>query len=173
MIDLEEAVEQKNPEKVERLAAKVARSRTNISMWDLNVVIFLFGVLVIVIILISLDIDTIVVAPVAISGLAMVWLMGYRRGKRLFQQFYSEELTGLQDDPEREFVSLDEPLTSREIEILDFAARGYSNKRIAVELGISINTVKFFMSRILTKLDASDRTGAVVLAIKYGIISIK
>ena len=73
MIDLEEAVEQKSPERVERLAAKVARSRTNISMWDLNVVIFLFGVLVIVIILISLDIDTIVVAPVAISGLAMVF----------------------------------------------------------------------------------------------------
>ena len=63
-------------------------------------------------------------------------------------------------------------LTDREIQVLRLAAKGYANKRIANELGISENTVKHFVSRILTKLNASDRTEAVVIALKNGAIPI-
>ena len=159
-------------QEVEHLATKMAKSRTNIAMWDLNIVFLLFAVLVIVVIMISLDVDTMIVSPVAIVGLLMVWVMGRRRGKRLFQQYFVEEFSNLQQDTDKEVTALADPLTAREIEILRYVSQGFANKRIAHELGISVNTVKIFMRRIMTKLNASDRTGAVVIAIKSGIISI-
>jgi two-component system NarL family response regulator len=66
----------------------------------------------------------------------------------------------------------DDMLSERELQVLDIAARGNSNKRIAVELGISEDTVKAHMKNVLSKLGAKDRTHAVVIAIKRGIIDI-
>jgi DNA-binding NarL/FixJ family response regulator len=109
---------------------------------------------------------------VAILGLVVAWFRGKRRGKRLFHEFYTEELANLRQVPGEKDTTLMEHLTPREMQILKFAAQGLSNKRIAVELGISVNTVKDFISKILTKLDANDRTEAVVIAIKNGMISI-
>ncbi len=60
------------------------------------------------------------------------------------------------------------PLTSREMEILKLITKGYSNKEIARELGISRQTVKNHMSSILRKLAVNDRTQAAVLALKRG-----
>lgn len=157
---------------IEHLATQIANSKTDIAKWDHNTVVFLFAVLVIVIILVSLEVDTKIVAPVAILGLAVAWLMGRRRGKQLFQGFYTEVLASLKQEPEQKAAGSMEHLTSREIQILNFVAQGFSNKQIALELGISINTVKDFISKILTKLDANDRTEAVVIAIKHGMLSI-
>ncbi|MFC2122998.1 response regulator transcription factor, partial [Bacteroidota bacterium] len=67
--------------------------------------------------------------------------------------------------------SLATPLTARELEVLSFAARGYINKQIAYQLGVSEQTIKNHMTSILRKLDANDRTQAVVLALHYGWIS--
>ena len=64
------------------------------------------------------------------------------------------------------------PLTPREIEILNYIAQGYLNKQIAVELGISEQTIKNHVTSILRKLNANARTEAVVVAIKQGLISI-
>lgn len=49
-------------------------------------------------------------------------------------------------------------------------AGGFSNKRIATHMGISIETVKMHMKSILTKVKAKDRTEAVVIALRRGII---
>ena len=65
------------------------------------------------------------------------------------------------------------PLTSRETEILNYMARGYLNKQIAVELGISEQTIKNHVTSILRKLNANARTEAVVVAIKQGLISLE
>lgn len=65
------------------------------------------------------------------------------------------------------------PLTAREIEILNYMARGYLNKQIAIELGISEQTIKNHVTSILRKLNANARTEAVVVAIKQGLISLK
>lgn len=65
-----------------------------------------------------------------------------------------------------------QPLTRREVQVLSLVAEGNSNKIIGVELGISERTVKNHLTFIMTKLNASDRTHAVVTAIKSGIISI-
>jgi DNA-binding NarL/FixJ family response regulator len=66
----------------------------------------------------------------------------------------------------------DEALTVREIEVLRCAAGGHSNKQIARELGISEATVKAHIRSLLPKLDASDRTHAVTIALKRGIFDL-
>jgi DNA-binding NarL/FixJ family response regulator len=65
------------------------------------------------------------------------------------------------------------PLSFREIEVLELAARGQSNKRIARRLGISDQTVKNHVTAILRKLEANDRTEAVVQAIGHGWIRLE
>jgi len=60
------------------------------------------------------------------------------------------------------------PLSQREIEILDYIARGNSNKEIAKSLKISDQTVKNHITSILKKLSVNDRTAAVVHALKHG-----
>jgi DNA-binding NarL/FixJ family response regulator len=60
------------------------------------------------------------------------------------------------------------PLSSREVEILDYIARGNSNKEIAKSLKISDQTVKNHITSILKKLSVNDRTAAVVHALKHG-----
>jgi DNA-binding NarL/FixJ family response regulator len=66
----------------------------------------------------------------------------------------------------------DDALTGREIEVLRRVASGKSNKLIAAELDISEGTVKTHMKSILPKLDASDRTHAVMIALKRGILDL-
>jgi DNA-binding NarL/FixJ family response regulator len=64
----------------------------------------------------------------------------------------------------------DDGLTEREIDTLRAVARGNSNKSIAETLGISEHTVKGHLKSILSKLGASDRTHAVMIAIKRGFL---
>jgi DNA-binding NarL/FixJ family response regulator len=66
----------------------------------------------------------------------------------------------------------DDALTERELEVLRGVAAGKSNKLIAAELDISEGTVKTHMKSILPKLDASDRTHAVMIALKRGILDL-
>jgi len=65
-----------------------------------------------------------------------------------------------------------ETLSEREIEVLKLMAKGAANKEIATQLSITNSTVKTHITSIFQKLNASDRTEAVTLAIKRGIIHI-
>lgn len=64
----------------------------------------------------------------------------------------------------------DDSITSRELDVLRHVANGNSNKIIAADLNISEHTVKNHLKSILSKLDASDRTHAVMIAIKRGFL---
>ena len=64
-------------------------------------------------------------------------------------------------------------LTAREVDVLRSVARGNANKRVASGLGISEDTVKAHMKSILAKLQANDRTHAVTIALKRGIIDME
>ncbi len=63
-----------------------------------------------------------------------------------------------------------QPLTPREVEVLQMLADGLGNKTIARRMGISEHTVKFHVGSILAKLNAGSRTEAVTLAARQGLI---
>jgi DNA-binding NarL/FixJ family response regulator len=68
--------------------------------------------------------------------------------------------------------SIPEPLTARELEVLEMLAEGVSNKIIAFRLGISEHTAKFHVNAILAKLSAGTRTEAVTRGIRLGLIKL-
>lgn len=78
--------------------------------------------------------------------------------------FLQDEELLAQEDP------LVEPLTDRELEVLQLLAQGKANKQIALDLAISEHTVKFHVSSIYTKLGAANRTEAVRLGVRRGLV---
>jgi DNA-binding NarL/FixJ family response regulator len=68
--------------------------------------------------------------------------------------------------------AVDDALTAREIDVLRLIALGNANKLVADQLGITEDTVKGHVKNILSKLGASDRTHAVTIALKRGIIEL-
>jgi DNA-binding NarL/FixJ family response regulator len=64
----------------------------------------------------------------------------------------------------------DEPISPRELEVLSLMAAGKRNKEIAGELSIAEDTVKMHVRNILSKLQVNDRTEAVTIALRRGII---
>ena len=72
---------------------------------------------------------------------------------------------------DEQIIDISSPLRRRETEVISYVAEGYSNKEIAIELGISEQTVKSHVSSIMTKLDAKGRTEAAVIAVKKGWIA--
>jgi hypothetical protein len=86
---------------MEQVAVRRAKDRASGARWDLDVAVFLFAVLIIVIILLFQDVRIEIVSPVALFGLAMVWLVGWRRGRQLYQRFYDEELVKLEREVEK------------------------------------------------------------------------
>jgi DNA-binding NarL/FixJ family response regulator len=64
----------------------------------------------------------------------------------------------------------DDSITTRELEVLRLVAKGNSNKLIASDLNISEHTVKNHLKSILSKLNASDRTHAVMIALQRGFL---
>ena len=75
-------------------------------------------------------------------------------------------------DPDEAGDVVAEPLTPREIQVLDLLAEGLPNKAIAVRLGVSDQTVKFHVSSICGKLGAVNRTDAVRRGVRRGIITL-
>jgi len=78
-------------------------------------------------------------------------------------------LIAARDDSD-DVVGYREDLTPRELEVLELLSEGLPNKAIAERLGISDQTVKFHVAALTGKLGASNRTDAVRLAIKRGLV---
>ena len=66
----------------------------------------------------------------------------------------------------------DEDLTTRELEVLRFIRDGYRNKQIADQLAIAETTVNFHIKNLVDKLGANDRTHAVTIALRRGLLQI-
>jgi len=68
--------------------------------------------------------------------------------------------------------SADDTLTPREVDVLRLVSKGNANKGIAAQLSLTEETVKSHVRSILSKLQANDRTHAVAIAVKRGIIDL-
>ena len=90
--------------------------------------------------------------------------VGLSIGKPSAITFLSDEGAIDLDDP------LINPLTDRELEVMQLLAQGKANKQIALDLAISEHTVKFHVSSIYTKLGAANRTEAVRLGVRRGLV---
>lgn len=66
----------------------------------------------------------------------------------------------------------DEDLTTRELEVLRLIRDGYRNKQIADQLAIAETTVNFHIKNLVDKLQANDRTHAVTIAIRRGLLQV-
>jgi NarL family two-component system response regulator LiaR len=75
------------------------------------------------------------------------------------------------DEDVQERRAPEQALTSRELMVLRLLARGLQNKEMAAELNVSIRTVKFHISSILSKLGAGNRTEALAIAIQQGLVA--
>lgn len=80
-----------------------------------------------------------------------------------------EHMSGASNNPQQ---GLPEQLTEREMEVLQLLGTGMTNKAIGGELFITERTVKFYVSAILGKLNASNRTEAVTISVQRGLISL-
>jgi DNA-binding NarL/FixJ family response regulator len=65
-----------------------------------------------------------------------------------------------------------DPLTARELDVLELLALGHANKAIAARLGIGPQTVKFHVASICGKLGAANRTDAARRAFRYGLVAL-
>jgi len=65
-----------------------------------------------------------------------------------------------------------EKLSARELEVLCLAARGTSNKDIALKLGLSLRTVKGHLANLFLKLNVASRTEAVIVGLRRGILTL-
>jgi DNA-binding NarL/FixJ family response regulator len=73
-------------------------------------------------------------------------------------------------DPEQASILEANPLTEREMEVLELIVQGFTNQEIADKLYISLGSVKVYVRGILSKLSASDRTQAAVIALRAGLL---
>ena len=71
--------------------------------------------------------------------------------------------------PSPNSTTIGAPLSEREREVLTLLGRGYSNRQIAHELYLSVNTVKTHVASVFTKLDVDNRTQAAAIAIQSGL----
>jgi DNA-binding NarL/FixJ family response regulator len=90
-------------------------------------------------------------------------------GKSVLDPRVTQKLLSQLSHPRNEPPS--EALTSRELEVLTLVARGYTNKAIGMQLGISDRTVQGHLAHIFAKLQAASRTEAVMRAVSMGMIS--
>jgi len=96
-----------------RLAAMRARYRAKAARWDLDVAVFFFAILTIVMILLFQGVGLEFVAPAAILGLALGWLMGWKKEKQVYELFYEEELSKLDQELEKTLDTLGEMIEEK------------------------------------------------------------
>jgi DNA-binding NarL/FixJ family response regulator len=166
---------------VQRLLRERARERAAPLRWNIQSVVLSYSVLAAVIIMSLQGVNLLITVLTAVLGLGLVWLFSWLRIKKFENAFYHEEMDNYRKTSSGEASekpaeggagsltsSLDSPLTSRETAVLQQMAEGKSSKQMAHALQISPQTVKNHISHIFSKLDVTDRTSAVLLALRRG-----
>jgi 4-hydroxybenzoate polyprenyltransferase len=90
MIDDERLIKEK-AELIEDCSEK-ARLKARSQKWDMNLVVFMFAILLITVILLYEGVDPIYLAPVAFFGLVMCWVVSRQQEKKLYKRYYRQEM---------------------------------------------------------------------------------
>ncbi len=104
------------------------------------------------------------------TALAEAIRAAHAGGQAIIDPTVADRLVHAIADESRPRIQEPERLTRRERDVLELIARGRSNKRIALELGISEKTVKTHVGHVLAKLGVSDRTQAALMAVQEGLV---
>jgi DNA-binding NarL/FixJ family response regulator len=166
---------------IERLLHQRAKERAAPLRWNINSVLLSYSVLAAVIIMSLEGVDLLITVLTAVLGLGLVWLSSWSRLKKFENTFYQEEVDNYAklaaaESPEESTQagannlapSVESPLTSRETAVLEQMVKGKSSKEIAHALEISPQTVKNHISHVFSKLGVTDRTSAVLVALRHG-----
>lgn len=94
-------------------------------------------------------------------------------GKSFLDPAIAQKVMNELNRPQKNLPPAEEPLTEREVEVLELVAQGHSNREIADALQITTNTVGNHISNILSKLHLANRTQAALYAIKEGLVDIQ
>lgn len=170
---------------VQTMLYQKAKERANTLRWNTNILILVSVNLITTILLTMWGISNVIIGIIAAAGLLLVWGISLWQEKRLEKKFFLQELQNFSEITFTEPTHINNsvgvtasptpsamPITQRELEILTQMASGKVNKEIATALNISAMTVKNHISHILEKLDVSDRTSAVLLAVRNGWITL-
>jgi DNA-binding CsgD family transcriptional regulator len=164
------------PMDLEKMAAQRAYEQSEASRWNTNIAVLAYALLATVLILQFLGLLIEIIASIAVTGLVGIWYIGWRRGQKIYNSIYEQELRQLREllyDNKTTPQTIDTPLSSRETKILTYISQGYPNKQIALNLGVSQHTIRNQLSTILRKLEVADRTQAAVMAFRNGWILIE
>jgi len=166
---------------IQRLLRQRASERAAPLRWNIHSAILSYSVLAAVIIMSLKDVNLLITALTAVLGLGLVWLSSWLRIKKFENTFYQEEVDNYaklaSGESSKESTeagannlapSVESPLTSRETAVLERMAEGKGNKEIADALEISSETVKIHITHVFLKLDVSNRTSAVLVALRHG-----
>ncbi len=95
-------------------AAQRAQQRARIARWDTSITTFLYFILILVVILLLEGFALEFVAPIAVAGLGLFWLAGWRQSKQLYRQFLEDEME--KADREEELEIIKEHYQARKVE---------------------------------------------------------
>jgi DNA-binding CsgD family transcriptional regulator len=161
-----------------------ARQRVKSARWNGYVLTLAFVIFAVTAVLAIKAQSTTLVAGFAVAGLAALWLFSAMQAKTLEREsmenevaFYNSLLAAgpelhheVPSEPAEKTAPTDLPLSDREIEVLQQVAMGRTNKEVALALSISEQTVKNHLRHIFSKLDVNDRTSAILVANRSGLI---
>jgi DNA-binding NarL/FixJ family response regulator len=166
---------------IQRLLREKARERAAPLRWNIQSVVLSYSVLAAVVIMSLQGVDLLITVLTAVLGLGLAWLSSWLRIKKFENTFYQEEVdnyaklaSGESSQQSTEAgvdnlaPSVESPLTFRETAVLKQMAKGKSSKEIAHALEISPQTVKNHISHVFSKLTVTDRTSAVLIALRHG-----
>lgn len=99
-------------------------------------------------------------------------ILAVSEGKSFLDPAIAQKVINELNRPQEDLPPTEEPLTEREVEVLELVAQGRSNQDIAEALQISKNTVGNHISNILGKLHLANRTQAALYAIREGLVDV-
>jgi len=88
----------KEKAKVIEECSTIANEKARSQKWDMNMVVFMFAIMLVTVLLLYEGVDPMYMAPIALFGLVMCWFVSWREGKKLYRRYFKQEMDRYFDD---------------------------------------------------------------------------